>query len=328
VAKQKKDSAESGSDYLTANYILDKATNIVPVSTSLNIHLGGGIPEGSVVIISGAEKLGKTSLALKVGVNGQKLFGKVIVYVNVEHRLKKMNLTGIRGLDISPERFKLVTSQKGEMLSAEQILERAEKALSEFPGCVMILDSLSALSSGNQNTQKYGEGYGMEARKLEAEFFRRIPPAISVNDNIVIAISHVSPAIGSNGVTEKMSKYTQYAQDVKLRIAKPFGPGCPFEWMSGDKRVGHRVKWKVLNSALGSPGGECTGYVRYGVGIDDIAEMIDLACELDIIQKGGAGWCVLPNGEKLQGFEKIYEYLSENEEEYYLIEQKVKEIIS
>src|ERR1035441_5325618 len=133
MAKQK--NSEVVSDYLDASFILSKKTNIIPVSTALDLHLSGGIPEGSVVIISGAEKLGKTSLALKVGVNGQKLFKKKIIYVNVEHRLKKMNLTGVKGLDISAEQFKLITSQKGEMLSAEQILEKAEKALSEFPGC-------------------------------------------------------------------------------------------------------------------------------------------------------------------------------------------------
>jgi hypothetical protein len=132
--------------------------------------------------------------------------------------------------------------------------------------------------------------------------------------------------IGSMGKSEKMSGYTQYAQDVKLKISKAYGPNLKFEWLAGTRRVGHRVQWEVANSALSSPGGKCIGYIRYGIGIDDVAELLDIASELDIIQKGGA-WFTFPCGEKAQGFDGAYQFLSENREEYLKVAAQVKELL-
>lgn len=322
----KKKETETESIYLSADYIMDRNKEVISASPALDIVLSGGVPESSVVIITGEEKLGKTSLALKIMANAQKL-GRVGVLVNIEHRLKKMNLTGTKGLDCSPEKFKLITSSEGHILGAEKILEYSEKALNDFPGCVLILDSLSALSSDSQNTGQYGEGYALKARKLEAEFFKRIPAVLSINGNIIIGISHVAVNIGGYGKSDRMSGYTQYAQDIKLRISKPFKEP-KFEWMSGETRVGHRVKWEVLNSALGSPGGSCTGYIRYGTGIDEVAEVLDLAIQLDVIEKGGP-WYKLPGVEdKINGFDAVYEYLRSNPQVNEVVHAKVKELIS
>jgi len=324
MAKKK----EEVSTYLSASYILERETLVIPVSPALDINLGGGIPEGSVVVISGPEKLGKTSLALKIMANAQKL-GRIGVYIDIEHRLKSMNLTGIKGLDLSEDKFKLVRSSEGSLLCAEQSLEIAEAALSDFPGCVLIIDSLSSLYSKAQVDNELGKGFSVQARKVETDFFKRIPASLSINHNIVIAMAHIRQNMGKHGGTyESMAAYTQYAQDVKLKVGRPgFNSGIDFEWNSGTKRIGHRVQWTVANSALSAPGGKCIGYLRYGIGIDDIAEMLELASELNVIQKSGS-WMNFPSGEKAQGFDKAYNYLAEHPEEYVSIEKSVRELLS
>ncbi len=320
--KTEKKKKKADQYYLTADYILDRNKVVIPVSPAIDSILSNkGVPEGSLVILSGASGLGKTTYALRIGGNAQKL-GKQLIYVNVESRLRSSTFEGVEGLDLSPDKLKIISSTPGKILSAEEFLMNTERAMLEFENSIIIIDSLSALVSADGLTKNIGEGFNLASRKVEGEFISRTAAIRSINGSIIIVIAHVNIGIGTYaGTTEKMAKSTGYSADIKLRMTK----AQPFEILAGDKLVGHRLKFEVLKNSLGPPGGEAIGYLRYGTGPDDISELIEIAESLGVIIKGGSWYNI--GDEKLQGFENVRSYLQNNNDKYLEILNKVNEII-
>ena len=320
--KEEKGKKEKKSIYLTADYILDRPKKIVSASVLLDPILNGGVPESTLMLISGNEKIGKTSLALKIIANAQRM-GKVGIIADVEHRLKVMNLKGIKGLDVSPDKLKIIRSQEGDILSGEEILTRAEQCLHDFPGCVLLVDSFSSLSPAAEQAKAYGDGLMAARAKLEAEFCRKIAPIIAVNNNIIIGIAHIASNIGGYGNVEKVGKVAKYQLDIRLRCK--MAEKTP-DWLSDGVLVGHKIHWTAMTTALGKRGGEATTHLRYGIGIDDVADIIALAAELGVIEKGGS-WYTLHDGQKAQGFDAIYNIINQDEKLFKEIEKRVKELV-
>jgi recombination protein RecA len=319
-------SADSNSEYLDASFILDNPKKIISVSPALDIVLSGGIPESTVAIFKADPKIGKTTLALKVAAKGQKQFGKKVIYINVENRLSKKNLEGVKGLDISPEMFKIISSEKGNILSAEQILEKTEKALIDFPESIFIFDSFSSLSGAAEKTNKYGEGYGnLDVRKMEGTFARRTSPIVMVNNSIILGIAHVSPNISMPGKSTSIGKKTVYAMDLELSLKKVYPQG---DWTAGDRLVGQKIQIDCLTSALGPPGQSCVCWLKYGEGYSDEAELAQLAIDLSLIEKKGAGWMEIEKfGLKAQGMDNMVTLLEQRSDVFDYLNDQVKEMV-
>jgi len=315
------------SKYLSADFFLDHEPEIISFCPAVDPILGGGIREGTLVTIGGPQGLGKTSYALGVGRNGQKV-GRICVYCAIEERLYEGNtslLKAIEGLNLSDDMFKIIASQKGSILTAEDQLQMMEDALIEFPGCILIADSLSDLSSTDDRTKKYGEGFGCSARKLESDFCKRIAPIIRVNKNIVIGIAHTTQSIGPYTATsDQIAGRTKFKAGLMLRCKKP---KKDYEIMSGDQQVGHRISWELIKNSFGGHQPTAISHLRYGIGPDIYADIIGIASDLNIIDSKGAGWFELKSGKKLQGFDNLYNYLRENEKEFETIHSEVKEMI-
>lgn len=130
-----------------AQKLIDKQRQIVPVSPSLDIALGGGILEGTWNILSGPPKCGKSVTAFQIAANAQKL-GKFVYIFAIESRIKKRDLQGIQGFDINM--CKIIQSEAGCILTAEDFLNDAMHVIKNHPGCVVILDSASALCSSGE----------------------------------------------------------------------------------------------------------------------------------------------------------------------------------
>ena len=136
---------------LSANSVLDTKVINIPISPSLDIILNGGVPEGSFVILTGQPKCGKTTTSLYVAAiaqqkqyaHGDFADGREVYYLNIEGRLKKRDLNGIKGLDL--DRFHIIGSKTGKILHAEEYLQIGERIINEVPGSVVIIDSYSAL---------------------------------------------------------------------------------------------------------------------------------------------------------------------------------------
>jgi recombination protein RecA len=308
---------------LSGSAVVDKPSLVIPVSPALDVILNGGIPEGSFVVLTGQPKCGKTTTSLSFCATAQKKEyqgdlkkPRVVYYLNIEGRLKKRDLEGIPGLDLS--RFEVIGSQQGKILHAEEYLQIAERIINEEPGSVIIIDSYSALCTEAEITSDMDKMQRADGAKLLAKFCRKVANVIPVNKNIVIGITHLmgNPTGYGAEFKEKSGQAIAYQTDIKLR-AKTFSA-----WTLGadGNQIGQEITWQVICSALGPPGGTITSYLRYGQGIDKQTELIVLASDMGLINKGGA-WYTLEFVEgdtkpKFQGVEKVRLYLLEHPEAY------------
>jgi len=318
---------------LSGNALIDKKVMIIPFSPALDIALNGGIPEGSFVVLTGQPKCGKTTSSLDFAANAQKpeyahqsfKDGRQVYYLNIEGRLKKRDLEGIPGLDL--DRFHIIGSQQGKILHAEEYLQIGERIINEVPGCVLIIDSYSALCTEAEITSDMDKMQRADGAKLLAKFCRKVANVIPVNRNIVIGITHLmgNPTGYGAEFKEKSGQAIAYQTDIKLR-AKSFKP-----WVVGtdNTQIGQEIEWQVVCSALGAPGAVTTSYIRYGQGIDKCTELVNLASDLGVIQKGGAWYTVscLEDAPKFQGTEKVRAFLLENETAYNKVSKAVKELL-
>jgi recombination protein RecA len=299
--------------------LIDKKLMTIPISPALDIILGGGIPEGSFVVLTGQPKCGKTTTSLDFAATAQKPEYKgtsgprQVYYLNIEGRLKKRDLEGIVGLDL--ERFHIIGSQTGKILHAEEYLQIAERIINEEPE--------AEITSDMDKMQR------ADGAKLLAKFCRKVANVIPVNRNIVIGITHLmgNPGYGTSEWKEKSGQAIAYQTDVKLRAKfhKPWTIGT----QTNETQIGQEIEWTAQCSAIGPPGGTITSYIRYGQGIDKAMELTTLGSDMGLITKSGS-WYSLSflDGEdgkqKLQGLEKVRQYLIDNPEAYNTLYDQIK----
>jgi recombination protein RecA len=322
-----------GDDILmSGNSIKEKEVIVIPLSPSLDMILNGGVPEGSFVVLTGQPKCGKTvtSLSLAATALEPKYQGSLekprhAYYLNIEGRLKKRDIEGIKGLDL--ERFTLIGSTQGKILHAEEYLQIAERIINQEPGSIIIIDSYSALCTEAEITSDMNKMQRADGAKLLAKFCRKVANVIPVNKNIVVGITHLmgNPTGYGAEFKEKSGQAIAYQTDIKLR-AKKFSP-----WLLGKEntQIGQEVEWQVICSALGPPGATTTSYIRYGEGIDKSMELFNMAVDIGIISKGGAWYTFadLENSPKFQGAEKARDFMVSNPDIYEALSNKVKEAL-
>lgn len=322
-----------GDDILmSGNSIKEKEVIIIPLSPSLDMVLNGGVPEGSFVVLTGQPKCGKTvtSLSLAATALEPKYQGSLekprhAYYLNIEGRLKKRDIEGIKGLDL--ERFTLIGSTQGKILHAEEYLQIAERIINQEPGSIIIIDSYSALCTEAEITSDMNKMQRADGAKLLAKFCRKVANVIPVNKNIVVGITHLmgNPTGYGAEFKEKSGQAIAYQTDIKLR-AKKFSP-----WLLGKEntQIGQEVEWQVVCSALGPPGATTTSYIRYGEGIDKSMELFNMAVDIGIISKGGAWYTFteLEDKPKFQGAEKARDFMVSNPDIYEALSNKVKEAL-
>jgi hypothetical protein len=254
-----------------------------------------------------------------------------------------MNLKGIQGLDLN--KMTIYRSTQEKILTAKDYLNLAFKAINTHPGSLIIIDSVSALC----DEKEMDEGIGYENRgagnKLFAGFCRQAANIVPVQNCIVWAIMHLAQSQGMfGGFIEKGSKALQYQADVQMRVKydKAWNVGVEGK----EKQIGQQVHWLIESCALGSPGMEVDSYIRYGVGIDNTYEAINLGCQLGLINKAGA-WMTLEYMQrhldllgvkewddaaikmvKTQGAEKLYKLLLDHPKWVSALENEIKAMLS
>lgn len=272
---------------ISGTEFLSKPPRVIPFSPAANVSLGGGIPEGSWVTLYGKEKLGKTTSALHFAAKCQKpKYGaKHIYYLNIEGRIKEMNLKGIAGLNTSPECFTLITSTEDKILSAQDFLNIGEKILLTHKECVLIVDSYSVLCHEKELTDGVGTSTRGGTAALLAQFCRQMAGVVPVKRSIVVGISQLMANTSGYGspIQEKGGNAIRFQVDVKMRCKSAE------EWEENGKRVGQKVTWLTECTALGAPPGqEFVSYLRYGHGLDEVAETLQLGVDFGLITKSGA----------------------------------------
>lgn len=330
----------------TGNQILDqrKDFKVISVGPAIDIALGGGIKEGSWIILTGDPKCGKTTTALQIAANCQK-DGRPIIYLDAEGRLKEMNLLGVDGLD--KEKINIVHAED-EPLSAEAFLDITVKLVSakENYGCVCIIDSTSALMPEKELDGDMSPGRA-GLPKLLSVFCKKLGQIVPKQRATMIIITHFIANTSGYGAPRMpdCGKKIQYQADTRMEVKSIAA------WEQRDQQVGQAVNWRILCSSMGPPGGECQSWLKYGHGIDKIQELIILGQDLGMIGKAGA-WLTCEfmashlelvkeiNPEvniedmeavlksvKVQGQEKLYQFLDQNPKVVDILEGEIKEML-
>lgn len=288
----------------TGSVTLDAATGI------------GGLPRGRIVEIYGPESSGKTTLALHVVAEAQKLGGEA-AFIDAEHALDPVYAANL-GVDVDS----LLVSQPD---NGEQALEITEALTRSGAIDVIIVDSVAALVPRSEIEGDMGDSHvGLHAR-LMSQALRKLAGAISKSNTIIIFINQLrekvgvvygNPEVTTGGRALKF--YASIRIDVR-KIEQLKGPGNEF--------VGSRTRAKIVKNKVSPPFKEAEFDIIYGRGIAKEGEILDLAVKYDIIKKSGA-WFSYGDSRLGQGRENVKQYLLANPDFLDDLEKQVREKLS
>ena len=289
--------------------------NVESISTgalSLDIALGiGGIPKGRIIEIYGPESSGKTTLALHAIAEAQKQGGEA-AFIDAEHALDPVYAKKL-GVDID----NLTVSQPD---TGEQALEIAEALVRSGAIDLIVVDSVAALVPKAEIDGDMGDSHmGLQAR-LMSQGLRKLAGAINKSNSTIIFINQLREKIGvmfGNPETTTGGRALKFYASVRMDIRK-------IENIKVDGEVtGSRTRVKIVKNKVAPPFREAEFDIVYGKGISKEGSILDLAVNLNIIEKSGSWFSY--NGEKIgQGRENVKKYLLENKNICEEVEAKVR----
>jgi len=293
-----------------------KAMEIEAIPTgalSLDIALGiGGVPRGRIIEVFGPESSGKTTLALHIVAEAQKMGGEA-AFIDAEHALDPVYAKKL-GVDID----NLIVSQPD---TGEQALEITEALVRSGALDVVVVDSVAALVPKAEIDGEMGDSHmGLQAR-LMSQALRKLAGAINKSKTVLIFINQLREKIGvmfGNPETTTGGRALKFYASVRMDIRKT-------EMMKQDGQViGNRVRVKVIKNKVAPPFREAEFDVLYGKGISKVGNILDMAVNLDIVEKSGAWFSY--NGQRIsQGRENAKRYLEEHPDIMDEIEKKVRD---
>src|SRR5205809_665568 len=282
---------------------------------SIDYALGiGGVPRGRVIEIFGPESSGKTTLALQVIAEAQKL-GGTAAFVDAEHALDAAYAQKL-GVDID----ELLVSQPD---NGEQALEIVEVLIRSNGVDVVVVDSVAALVPKAEIEGEMGDAQmGLQAR-LMSQALRKLTGAVSKSKTCLIFINQLREKIGvmfGNPETTTGGRALKFYSSVRIDIRRIASI------KDGDAVVGGRVRVKVVKNKVAPPFREAEFDVMYGEGISRIGDILDLAVEKNLITKTGAWFSF--QGERLgQGRENARQFLKDNPDYRGRVELALREIM-
>lgn len=293
-----------------------KAMEIEAIPTgalSLDIALGiGGVPRGRIIEVFGPESSGKTTLALHIVAEAQKMGGEA-AFIDAEHALDPVYAKKL-GVDID----NLIVSQPD---TGEQALEITESLVRSGALDVIVVDSVAALVPKAEIDGDMGDSHmGLQAR-LMSQALRKLAGAINKSKTVLIFINQLREKIGvmfGNPETTTGGRALKFYASVRMDIRK-------IENIKQDGEVkGNRVRVKVIKNKVAPPFREAEFDIVYGQGISKEGNILDMAVNLDIVEKAGS-WFSYDGNRIGQGRENVKKYLRENPEMLEEIEAKVRE---
>ena len=295
------------------------AMNVEAIPTgalSLDIALGiGGIPRGRIIEIFGPESSGKTTLALHMIAEAQKLGGEA-AFIDAEHALDPVYAKHL-GVDID----NLIVSQPD---TGEQALVIAEALVRSGAIDIIVIDSVAALVPKAEIYGDMGDSHVCLQGRLMSQALRKLASVINKSKSVIVFINQLREKIGvmfGNPETTPGGRALKFYSSVRLDIRK-------IETMKQDGEVvGNRAKVKVVKNKVAPPFREAEFDIVYGKGISKVGNILDLGVNLDIVNKSGAWFSY--NGERIgQGRENAKKYLEEHPNITAEIEKRVRDSFS
>ncbi len=295
-----------------------KKMNIESIPTgsmTLDLALGvGGVPRGRIVELYGPESSGKTTVALHIIAEAQKMGGEA-AFIDVEHALDPKYAKAL-GVDID----NLLVAQPD---SGEQALEIAEALVRSGAIDVLVVDSVAAMTTKAEIDGEMGDNHVGQLARLMSQAMRKLTSVVSKTGCVAIFINQIREKIGvmyGNPETTPGGRALKFYATVRMDVRK----GETIK--DGGVPIGNRMKVKVVKNKVAPPFRECEFDNIYGKGISRDGEVLDLAVDLDIIKKSGSWFSY--NGQKLgQGRDNVKQALLENEEFRKEVEAKILEHI-
>lgn len=287
---------------------------VVPTGAlSLDIALGlGGIPRGRVVEIYGPESSGKTTVSLHMVAEIQKRAG-IAAFIDAEHALDP-----VYAKKIGVNTDELYISQPD---TGEQALEITETLVRSGAIDIIVIDSVAALVPKAEIDGEMGDVHmGLQAR-LMSQALRKLTPVVSKSNCIVIFINQLREKIGimfGNPEVTTGGRALKFYSSVRLDVRRID------QIKTSGERVGNRTRVKVVKNKVAPPFKEAEFDIMYGTGISREGDILDLAAEINVINKSGSWYAY--DGKKLaQGREASKVYMAEHPDFMAQIEQKVRE---
>ncbi len=290
------------------------AMNVESISTgslTLDMALGiGGIPKGRITEIYGPESSGKTTIALHVVAEAQKLGGEA-AYIDVEHALDPTYARNL-GVDIDS----LLVSQPD---SGEQALEIAEALVRSGALDVVVVDSVAALVTRAEIEGDMGDAHVGQQARLMSQALRKLTSAISKSNCIVIFINQLREKVGivyGNPEVTTGGRALKFYATVRIEIRRAES------LKDGAEVIGNHTKAKVVKNKVAPPFKTAEFDILYGKGISKMGELVDLAVSYGIIQKSGA-WFSYGDQRLAQGRDNARALLEKDKELAAELEEKV-----
>ncbi len=279
----------------------------------LDIALGvGGVPRGRIVEVFGPESSGKTTVALHIVAEAQKAGGDA-AFIDAEHALDPIYAKKL-GVDID----NLIVSQPD---TGEQALEIAEALVRSGAIDVIVIDSVAALVPKAEIDGEMGDSHvGLQAR-LMSQALRKLAGVISKSKTTAIFINQLREKVGvmfGNPETTPGGRALKFYASVRLDVRR-------IESIKqGTDVIGNRTRVKVVKNKVAPPFKEAEFDIIYGLGISKEGSILDVAVNLDIVNKSGAWFSY--NGQRIgQGRENVKQFLKENPDMTKEIEKKIRE---
>ena len=294
-----------------------KDIEVIPTGClTLDYALGvGGLPRGRIIEIYGPESSGKTTVALHVVAEAQKM-GGVAAFIDAEHALDP-NYASKLGVDIN----NLYVSQPD---TGEQALEITEQLVRSGGVDIVVVDSVAALTPKAEIDGEMGDSFiGLQAR-LMSQALRKLTSGIAKSNTLVIFINQLREKVGvmfGSPETTPGGKALKFYSSVRMDVRK-------VETLkNGQDMVGSRTRVKVVKNKVAPPFKQAEFDIMYGEGISMIGCLLDMALEFNIIEKSGSWFSY--NGNKIgQGRDNVVAYLHNTPELADEIEKLIREKMS
>ena len=282
-------------------------------SLALDAALGiGGVPKGRIIEIYGPESSGKTTLALHILAEAQKMGGEV-AFVDAEHALDPVYAAAL-GVDID----NMLVSQPD---TGEQALEITDALVRSGAVDAVVVDSVAALVPKQEIEGEMGDTFvGLQAR-LMSQALRKLAGTIAKTNCVVIFINQLRMKIGvmyGNPETTTGGNALKFYSSVRLDVRRVESI------KEGSNVIGNKTRVKVVKNKVAPPFREAFFDIMYGEGISKWSELVDMAVQMDIIQKSGS-WFGMGEERIGQGKESVKTFLQQNPEIADQVEAQVRE---